>query len=475
MPKKHLAIIGNGMAASRLIDDLLQRDALRRYTITIYGEEAGGCYNRILLSKVLGGADPDSITMKTQSWYTERGLNLVNGVRVDRLDTASRHIYTSDQRTHPYDLAVLATGSVPFVPRIDGLTRLDGTHKAGVFIYRTLDDVLQIRSSARPGDNAVVLGGGLLGLEAAKALADLGLHVTVVHLLDTLMNLQLDKTGGDMLRRQIERQGIFVRTGCTTKMVNGADAVESILLDDGTVLAADMLVLACGIRPRIDIARASGIPTKNGVLVNDSLASSVPGIYAVGECAEHDGRVYGIVAPIWEQATVLADILTGAKSTTRYRGSKLYTRLKVAGIEVASMGLTEPELASDHVVQVIEERKHAYRKLIIRDGRLIGAVLIGETDAAATLVQHFDRNDPLPANPLSILCGNTPATCASSDRTICNCNKVCESTIRQAIRDGATSLDTLATCTRAGTGCGSCRGELVRLINSTPTLTPAAG
>jgi nitrite reductase (NADH) large subunit len=267
MAKKDLAVVGNGMAASRLLDDLLARGANHRYTITVFGDEPGGCYNRVLLSKVLAGADPDAILIKPADWYDRHGVRLVSGGLVTRLDTAARRVYTGCGATHPYDVAVLATGSAPFVPPIPGLRRGDGTPREGLFIYRTLDDCLQIRSKAKPGDTAVVLGGGLLGLEAAKALADLGAHVTVVHLADWLMNVQLDRLAGDMLRRQIERAGIFVRCGVATTAVIGGEgggegaAVRGVQLGDGTVLPADMVVLACGIRPRVDLATASGIPT----------------------------------------------------------------------------------------------------------------------------------------------------------------------------------------------------------------------
>ncbi len=236
------------------------------------------------------------------------------------------------------------------------------------------------------------------------------------------------------------------------------------MLDDGTFLSARMVVLACGIRPRIEVAKASGIPVNKGILVNDTLATHIPGVYAVGECAEHAGKVYGIVTPIFEQATVLADVLTGYKPRARYRGSKLYTRLKVAGIEVAAMGLAEPALETDEVLQVIEERKASYRKLIVRDGKLVGAMLVGDVEAAATLVQIFDRGDPLPVNRLDILC-SPDAGAAETDRTICNCNRVSESTIVEAIKGGCGSVPALGETTKAGTGCGSCKGLLSQLID----------
>ena len=464
--RRELVIVGNGMAASRLLDDLLQRGATARYRIKVFGEENGGAYNRVQLSKVLGGAESHDILMKPSGWYAGRGVEFVSGVMVTHLDTGAHRVHTSDGQSYHYDLAVLATGSAPFVPPIEGIERAEGHWKRGVFVYRTLDDCLKIRTFAHSGDNAMVLGGGLLGLEAAKALSDQGLHVTVIHLSPYLMNVQLDRLGAELLRGQIERCGIFVRTGRSIQAIRGTDRVEAVVLDDETFLSARMVVLACGIRPRVEVARASGIPVNKGILVNDTLATQVPGVYAVGECAEHAGKIYGIVIPIFEQATVLADVLTGHRPRARYRGSKLYTQLKVAGIEVASMGLTEPALETDEVLQVIEERKSSYRKLIVRDGRLIGAMLVGDVEASANLVQLFDRGDPLPENRLDILCSPEAlaGSAGSPDRTICNCNKVSESTIVGSIADGCRSVQALADRTKAGTGCGSCKGLLALII-----------
>ncbi|MGC4032357.1 MAG: FAD-dependent oxidoreductase [Tepidisphaeraceae bacterium] len=472
MPKKHLAIIGHGMAGSRLLDELLTRHATNRYTITIYGEEPGHAYNRILLSKVLAGGEVDSIRLRADGWHGGDEVKVVPNLRVDKLDTAHRTLHLSDGQNVPYDVAILATGSTPFIPPINGTKLDDGKPKPGVFAYRTLDDVLQMRSKSRPGDAAVVLGGGLLGLEAAKALVDIGLHVTVVHLAPVLMDTQLDEHGGRMLQRLIEQTGIFVRCGRTISEVVGEHQVRGVKLDDGTFLAADMVVMACGIRPRVDVAKASNIPVNRAVLVNDTLATHVPGVYAVGECAEHRGQIYGIVTPIWEQCSTLADVLCGNGKNARYKGSKLYTRLKVAGIEVASMGLTKPQLATDRTVQVIEDENHVYRKLIIREGKLVGAHMVGDTAAAGRLIQIFDRGDPMPANPLEALCAfSAGGGCGPASRQVCNCNNVSEADIVAAIEAGDNTVEAVGRTTRAGTGCGSCKSQIVSLINR---CTPAA-
>ena len=306
--KRKLAIIGNGMGTCRLLDELVRRDATSRYEITVFGEERGGAYNRILLGKVLAGESPDSIVTKTPEWYDAHGIRLTHGTRVVRLDTLRKQVETADGQSRPYDLAILATGSQPLVPPLDGLHAEDGELRPGVFVYRTVADCIRMRGYARAGDGAVVLGGGLLGLESAKVLSDMGLHVTVVQSAKILMNTQLDEIGGEMLSRQIERAGIFARLGRTVEGIYGDERVTGVVLDDGTTLSANLVVLACGVRPRVDTARASGLPVNKGILVNDTLATEVPGVYAFGECAEHRGKTYGIVAPVWEQAAVLADV-----------------------------------------------------------------------------------------------------------------------------------------------------------------------
>jgi nitrite reductase (NADH) large subunit len=465
MPRtKNLAVIGNGMATCRLLDELVRRSAQDRYDITVFGEEKGGAYNRVLLSKVLAGAKPDNIVTKTPAWYEKNGIRLVDGTTVRKLDPSRKSIECNEGTARRYDVAVIATGSQPLVPPIAGMTTEIGDLREGVFVYRTMDDCIKMRSFAQPGDSAVVLGAGLLGLEAAKVLSDLGLHVTIVHVAPTILNAQLDPLGGETVRRQIERFGIFVRTGRTVEAILGENRVEGVVLDDGKALPADMIVLACGVRPRIDVAKASGLPINRGIVVNDALATEAPGVYAVGECAEHAGKTYGIVSPVWEQVAVLADVLSGSSPPARYRGSNLYARLKVAGVDVASMGVLEPELETDAVIQVIEERRNAYRKLIVRNGMLVGAMLVGDTAAAPALIQAFDRGDPLPDNPLEALCALSSASAQDADRTVCNCNKVTDSMIRTAVSNGAASVEAVSGATRAGTGCGSCRTEIARLV-----------
>lgn len=473
--RKQIVIVGNGMATCRLLDELVARDAQDRYDITVVGDEPGGAYNRIQLSKVLGGAEPDSVVTKPPAWYTNHAIRLVTG-NAERLELSERRLLLEGAEPLRYDIAILATGAQPVVPSFQGISDERGQLKPGIFVYRTIADCLAMRDYAKPGDNAVVLGGGLLGLEAAKALSDRGLHVTVVHLAHGLMNTQLDFVGGEMLRRQIERQGMFVRVGRTIEAISGEERVEGVVLDDGEQLAADVVVVACGVRPRVEVARQSRIPVNKGILVNDTLATQMPGVYAIGDCIEHAGTTYGLVAPAWEQATVLAGLLTGAQTQARYPGSKPYARLKVAGVDVASFGVLEPSLESDRVIQVIEERDYTYRKLVLRGRKLVGAMFVGNVESAACLVQAYDRGDPLPENPLEALCNALSSSAMSGERMICNCHRVTESAIISSVKGGAESIEGVGERTRAGTGCGSCQTEVARLIqlHRKPTLAASA-
>jgi nitrite reductase (NADH) large subunit len=378
-----------------------------------------------------------------------------------RLSHAAHRLWTADGAEHYFDLAVFATGSVPRLPLVDGAKSADGRWKDGVAVYRTAADCERMRGFARQGRPAVVVGGGLLGLEAAKGLADLGMSVTLLHLFDTLMNRQVDRTGAVFLRRAVERLGIAVRTSANTKAVLGANRAEGVLIDGGERVPADLVVFASGVKPRTDLAKDSDVPTNAGILVDDRLATQLDGLHAVGECAEHDGRVYGTVQPVYEQCAVLADALTGG--TAVYRGSKVYTRLKVVGVEVASMGDIDARGDDDEVVQVIEERRGVYRKLVVRDDRLAGAVLVGDTSSAAALVRRFERGDPLPANRLDLFASPDRAA-EPAGGVVCNCHQVTEPTLVEAVRGGCRTLQDLAARTGAGTGCGSCRGQLASLL-----------
>lgn len=462
--KPRLAIVGNGMATSRLLDELVQRGGHLRYDVVVFGEEPGGAYNRILLSKALADGRSEEIVLKDASWYEEQGIELRSGERI--VGASGRTLLTESGDAEPFDKLVLALGSVPIVPPLPGVRRDDGSLKPGAYVFRTVDDCLSIRAAARPGTRAVVIGGGLLGLEAAKGLCDLGAKTTVLHLLPTLMERQLDATGGRFLEAKLAELGIEVRTSTSTKAVLGDERVEGLTLDDGDRVDCDLLVIACGVRPRIDLAQRIGVPTERGILVDDRLrVQGHADVYAVGECCQHRGTCYGIVAPIWEQSKVLADELCATNDGAAFAGYRLYTKLKVAGVEVASLGLIEPETDEDETIEIREHRRGVYRKLIVRDGKLVGAQFVGDTEAAATALRYFDRDERLPANRLELLCdGDSRASCEPADAEVCNCRSVGRKRLEEAISGGCESVEALGRATGAGTGCGSCRGELARFI-----------
>lgn len=463
MKREKVAIIGNGMAAGKLLDDIIRRDGLSRMEITVFGEEPHGCYNRILLNQVLMGDPVDAITMKDRDWYSSRGVGLHTDSRVARVSSGVRRLWTESGSEHYFDKAVFATGSAPRIPRTEGLRQPDGTWKEGLHAYRTIADADRIRMRCTRDGNAFIVGGGLLGLEAAKALRDLGMRVTVIHLYGTLLNRQVDIEGAAILKKSVEAAGIRVRTGCSIKAVIGARKVEAIDLGDGEVVRADMVVFASGVTPRVDVARDSDVPVNSGILVDDQMRTGLPGIFAVGDCVEHSGKVYGTIQPVYEQCAVLADVLTGANPAAAYKGSRVNTRLKVAGIEVASMGEIEPRDVDDEVVQTIEAKRRIYRKLVVREGRLVGAVLVGDASGAPALARRFERGDPLPHNRLDLFA--TPESQANDgDPVLCGCHQVTESAVKEAVRSGCQTLKALGERTGAGTGCGSCKGRLATCL-----------
>src|SRR5688572_20287495 len=381
--KQRLVVIGNGMAGARLVEDVVRanRDV---FEIVVFGDEPYGNYNRILLSGVLAGThQPGDIFLNPLAWYAENGVTLRAGVRVEAIDRAAKVVRGADGVVERYDKLVIATGSSPFVPPMEGLRREDGGLKRGAFVFRTLDDCEAIASHAADVSRAAVIGGGLLGLEAARGLLGRGLEVHVVHLMSHLMDVQLDPAGGAMLRRTLEGMGVHVHLEKATTAVLGNDRVTGLAFKDGTTLDCDMVVISAGIRPNVGVAKEAGLTVERGIVVGDDMACvDDPDVHAVGECAQHRGRVYGLVAPLWEQARALADRLTGRNPDAAYCGSKVSTKLKVMGIELAVMGEKESAGVADEVVSYVEPSRGIYKKLVIREGRLAGALLLGDGLAA---------------------------------------------------------------------------------------------
>ncbi len=383
MTRERLVVVGNGMAAGRVLEDLFTL-APGRYAVTVFGAEPRTNYNRVMLSPVLAGeALYEDIVIHDDAWYARHGVTLHRGAAIVAVDRAARTVTDRDGRVTPYDTLLIATGSSPFVPPIPG------TDLPGVRGYRDLDDVLHMRRAAQRGGRAVVIGGGVLGLEAAAGLALQGMDATVVHLKPTLMDRQLDPEAGAMLQATFERRGVRVRCAASTAAILGREHVGGVRLADGCEIPADLVVLAVGVRPNLGLAKAAGLAVNRGVLVDDGLRTSDPNVLAVGECAEHRGQCYGLVAPLYEMAAVAAAQLAGHAGTA-YRGSVTATRLKVTGIALFSAGDFAPGPDREEIVLRDPLARH-YRRLVLRDGRLIGAVLYGDTDDGAWFLDLVQR------------------------------------------------------------------------------------
>ncbi|HEU4328131.1 MAG TPA: nitrite reductase large subunit NirB [Roseiflexaceae bacterium] len=471
MTKQRLVVIGNGMAGARAVEEILARGGGEQFAITMFGDEPYGNYNRILLSNVLNGTQQaHDIFLNPLSWYADNGVTLHAGVRITAIDRAARVVVGADGRRTPYDKLLIATGSRPLIPPMVGLTTHEGDIRPGVFVFRTIDDCEKIAAYAGGARRAAVIGGGLLGLEAARGLLNYGCEVHVVQLTDSLMNQQLDHPSAGMLRATLEQMGIVVHLSRATSAILGEDEVTGLAFKDGGTLECDMVVISAGIRPNTELAAECGLKVERAIVVDDHMRSvDDPDIYVVGECAQHRGVAYGLVAPLWEQGRVLADHLTGLNPLAAYGGSRLSTRLKVMGVELASMGLTEPREPGDEVVQFSEPKRGVYKKLIIRDDRLVGAILLGDTGKAGYLMQAYDRGAPLPESRAALLfdLGAAPAEQVQDlpdDAQICNCNGVSKGAIRQCVLAGRRSAKAVMEGTRAGMGCGSCKSKVQDLV-----------
>jgi nitrite reductase (NADH) large subunit len=470
--KKRLVVIGNGMAGARTVEEILSRGGGDMFDITMFGDEPTGNYNRILLSNVLNGSyREEEIFLNPLAWYKENNINLLAGMRASGLLRRVRLVFGENGHAEPYDKLIIATGSRAFIPPMEGTTMPDGSFTPGVFVFRTLDDCRDIAAYATGKKSAAVIGGGLLGLEAARGLQNFGLEVSVVHLGGHLMPAQLDPPAGEILKNSMETLGVKVLLKKNTKAILGADCVLGLRFTDDSTLECDMVVISAGIKPNWEIAAGSGLTVERGIVVDDQMRCvDDRDIYAVGECAQHRGQMYGLVAPLWEQAKVLADHITGRNPRAAYHGSKVATKLKVMGVEVAAMGIAEPQYPEDEVIQFSDAKRGTYKKLIVREGHLIGGILLGDISKAAYLMQSFDRNTPLPEERLGLLfdLGDPPKQVTfeemSASTQICNCNGVSKGTIVGCVNAGKRNAKAVMDATRAGMGCGSCKAMVTEIV-----------
>ncbi|ASF53905.1 nitrite reductase (NAD(P)H) large subunit [Bacillus velezensis M27] len=457
MGKKQLVLVGNGMAGVRAIEEIL-RVSKDEFEITIFGAEPHPNYNRILLSKVLqGDTDIQDITLNDWNWYKENNIQLYTGETVIKVDTENQTVITDADRIQPYDELILATGSVPFILPIPG------ADKQGVTAFRDIKDTDTMLAASKQYKKAAVIGGGLLGLEAARGLLNLGMDVSVIHLAPFLMERQLDAAAGRLLQNELEKQGMTFFLEKQTEEILGTDRVEGVRFKDGTSIEADLVVMAVGIRPNTQLGTESGIPVNRGIIVNDYMQTEIPHIYAVGECAEHRGIAYGLVAPLYEQAKVLAKHICGIE-TKPYEGSVLSTQLKVSGVEVFSAGDFD-ESEDKKAIKVFDEQDGIYKKIVLRGNQIVGAVLFGDSSEGNRLFSMIQKEaDISETSKISILqpldqeAGVSMTAAMSDDEIICGCNGVSKGAIIQAIQEkGCTSTDEIKACTGASRSCGGCK------------------
>jgi nitrite reductase (NADH) large subunit len=460
-----LVVIGNGMVGHRLVQAVRDRDTGGSWRVVVLAEEPRPAYDRVALSSYVDSWDPRSLELAGADYMADPAVTLRLGDPVVAIDRAARSVTTAGGWTQAYDALVLATGSYPFVPPVTGRD-LPGCH-----VYRTIDDLNEIRASAsrrlRAGRRAaMVVGGGLLGLEAAKALRDMGLSPHVVELGPWLMPLQVDEGGGALLRRLIEDLDVTVHAGTATESIERDGERLLARLSNGVELDVDLVVFSAGVRPRDSLAAAAGIElgARGGVAVDSGCRTSDAAIYAVGECACLDGRVYGLVAPGYAMAEVVADRLLGGTGT--FPGADTSTKLKLLGVDVASFGDAHGKTDGALEVVVNDAVAGAYRKLVVSDdaSTLLGGVLVGDASAYTLLRPLVGRT--LPGDPVSLIIAGPGVGALSSDAQVCSCHAVTRATIDDAIADGCADVPGLKACTKAGTGCGSCVPMLKQLLSA---------
>jgi nitrite reductase (NADH) large subunit len=465
--RPHLVVVGNGMAGCRAVEEVLARDP-QRYRISIFGAEPHVNYNRIMLSPVLAGEKTfDDIVINPRQWYADNDITLVAGDPVVAIDRAARTVTSRSGRVACYDRLLIATGSDPFIIPVPG------RDLPGVVSFRDMKDVDAMLAAAAGGGDAVVIGGGLLGLEAAHGLALRGMKVTVVHLMPTLMERQLDEAAAWLLKDALERRGQTILTGADTAEIYGDGRVEGVRLKDGRAIPASLVVMAVGIRPAVALAREAGLDVGRGIRVDDDMVTSDPAILAVGECVEHDGQVYGLVAPLWDMCRSLADGLTGRPGG--YRGSVTSTKLKVAGLDVFSAGdFSGGDGCEDIVLR--DAARGIYKRVVIRGDRVVGAVLFGDTADGGWYFDLMKRGEEVgPIRDLLIFgqafAGGGGATdpraavaALPAEAEICGCNGVSKQRVVATIAGGSRSLDAVRSTCKASASCGSCTPLVEQLL-----------
>jgi len=470
-----LVVIGNGMVGQRLLEQLQEAIApasAPAYEITVLCEEPRPAYDRVHLSSYFSGKSAEELSLVEPGFFERTGIQLHVADRAVAIDRERRQVETASGRRLPYDRLVLATGSYPFVPPIPGRDR------PGCFVYRTLEDLDAIRSASAQAKSGVVIGGGLLGLEAAKALKDLGLDTHVVEFAPRLMAVQVDEGGGRMLYSRIAELGVGIHTAKQTlEIVDGATHAQRLRFADGSELETDLIVFSAGIRPRDELARTAGLAVgeRGGIVVDGACRTSDPDIFAIGECALWNNKLYGLVAPGYQMAAVAAAQLCG-RADTAFAGADMSTKLKLMGVDVASIGDAHGTSAGARSCVFTDERRQIYKKLVVSaDGkRLLGGILVGAAEEYGTLLQMVQNALPLPEHPEHLIlsadalaqgAGSGPAALPDTAQ-ICSCNNVSKGALCAAIGDGATTLGALKKCTKAASSCGGCAPLVTQILKA---------
>ena len=456
--KLKLIVIGNGMVGHRFCEKLIETDALEKYEVLVFGEEKLPAYDRVHLSEYFKERSADSLMLTSVDWYKEKGIALKTGTKVAGLDTEQKTLTDEFGEEYQYDKLVLATGSSAFVPPVPGID------KKGVFVYRTIEDLESIIEYAKDCKTAAVVGGGLLGLEAAKAALDLGLKTSVVEFAPRLMPRQLDEEGSDFLKEKIEALGVGIHLSKNTSQIQGNGKVTGMAFHDGSDIPADMILVSAGIRPRDDLARDAGLDVgeRGGIVVDDKMRTSNSDIYAIGEAALHNGMIYGLVAPGYEMAAVVVDdILSGADDKS-FTGFDMSTVLKLIGVDVASFGdafgASDPDAKN---LTIANRAGGVYKKLVISsDGsKLLGGILVGDASDYGKLHQIMANGIVLPGEPEALIISGSSAGMEielPDSAQICKCNDVSKGDLVNAIAEGVCDANELKACTKAGAGCGGC-------------------
>ena len=470
-PQKQIVVIGNGMVGYKFCEKFLAKSS-GAFKLTVFGEEPRPAYDRVHLSAYFSGTTAEELTLAPVSWYHENNIDLYLGELVTDINPETQTLTTHKGQTLHYDKLILATGSSAFVPPINGV------EKAGVFVYRTIEDLDAMLAYAGKAKKAAIIGGGLLGLEAAKAAVDLGLETHVIEFASRLMPRQLDDAGSEMLRKKLENLGISIHLNKSTTAILGENGVKKMTFADQTELEVDMIIVSAGIKPRDELAIKAGIAVgpRGGIMVNDALETSAPNIYAIGESALHDGMIYGLIAPGYEMAEVVATNLVGGEKT--FKSFDMSTKLKLIGVDVASFG--EPFVSEPQAQTIILEDKARgiYKRInISTDGKyLLGGILVGEAENYNLLLQTVQNKIILPPNPEDLILGNRGGSelagsgimSLPDEAMICSCENVTKVDICSAVKSSElTDIAGIKKCTKAGTGCGGCVPMLGDLLNGT--------